>query len=107
MERGDTVDDAVGADLARVFVQDAEAGVGFVRSRTSARDRSTDATSRPSVESSGGTTLAIIMPSTLARLQFADREEIAEENAPLIGGLIVDGAERQCREERHPQKARQ
>ena len=41
----------------------------------------------------GGTTLEMMMPSTVRDIQAGGREEIAEQDAPLVGGLFVDGAQ--------------
>ena len=41
----------------------------------------------------GGTTLEIMMPSTLAISRPGRGEEIAEQDAPLVGGLFVDRAQ--------------
>ncbi len=41
----------------------------------------------------GGTTLEMMMPSTVRDIQAGGREEIAQQDAPLVGGLFVDGAQ--------------
>ena len=46
-----------------------------------------------SVESRGGTTLEMMMPSTSSRSSPREREQIAEQDAPLIGRLVVDRAQ--------------
>ena len=34
----------------------------------------------------------MIMPSTAARSRLGEREDVAEQDAPLVGGLLTDGA---------------
>ena len=45
------------------------------------------------VESMGGTTLEMMMPSTVRDIEAGGREQIAEQDAPLVGGLFVDRAQ--------------
>ena len=41
----------------------------------------------------GGTTLEMIMPSTAVDIEAGRREQVAQQDAPLVGGLLVDGAQ--------------
>ena len=66
LEGGHTVDDAVRADFARVLVADAQAGVGLGVTNTASVSKYRVAISGQR-GSSGGTTLAMMMPSTFAR----------------------------------------
>ena len=45
------------------------------------------------VESMGGTTLEMIMPSTVGDVQAGGREQVVEQDAPFVGGLLVHGAQ--------------
>ena len=92
MKRSHTVNDPVGSDLARIVVQDLQAGVRLVghehrlaieilprHGGQRGIERRNNARDDYAVD--------------FREMQVAEREQIAEKNAPLIRGLIVHRAQ--------------